>query len=138
MYDLQILHTANLVDQDEGKIIDMGIYNIVIQDWESVSQKILHQRHMYTPTSIDLLYKGVYKLQILHTAGLVGQYQQKIIAMGVQLTYIMIHNRQTMEKPVFFLQISHQRLCSYFDICTCTYTFSTKGCTFSRFCTQLA
>ena len=47
-----------------------------------------------------LLYQGLYTLQILHTASLVGQVKEKIIAMGVsvQLTYIMIQNGQTMKK----------------------------------------
>ena len=35
-----------------------------------------------------LLYQGMYTLQILHMASLVGQDQEEIIAMGIQLTYM--------------------------------------------------
>ena len=40
-----------------------------------------------------LLYKGVYDLQILHTASLEGQDEEKINFMGVQMTYVTIQDR---------------------------------------------
>ena len=43
-------------------------------------------------------YQGVQDLQILHTASLVGQDQEKITAMCVQLKYITIQDMQTQEK----------------------------------------
>ena len=50
-----------------------------------------------------IFYQGVYKLQILHvhTASLVGQDYEKIIAMGVQLTYIMIQLTNSEKTRIF-------------------------------------
>ena len=45
-----------------------------------------------------LLYQRVYIIQILNTAGLVGQNKVETITMGVQMTYVMIQDRQTMKK----------------------------------------
>ena len=48
--------------------------------------------------------------------------------------YLFIHSDSRCEKARFFLSaIWYQRLYSYFDTCI----FSVKGCTLSRFCTQL-
>ena len=44
-----------------------------------------------------LLYQGIYTLQTMHTASPVGQDREKIVAMGVQLTYIMIQDQQTVK-----------------------------------------
>ena len=59
---------------------------VMIQDWQTVKRKGF------------LLYQGVYDLQILHTASLVGQDLKKIIAMGVQLAYILIQDRKSLKK----------------------------------------
>ena len=122
---------------------------IMIQDVKTVkkqgffftstaSRAILLLQYVY----MYLLHQGVYTLQILHTASLVGQNLEKNTAMCVHvyLTYIMIQDQQTVKgfhKYRLFL-LWHQRLYSYFDTCTCTCIFSIKGCTFFRFCTQLA
>ena len=73
------------------------------------------------------------------TASLVGQNQEKITDMSIQLTYILIQDQQNLivKKQDFFLQICaiwNQRLYSYFDTCI----FSIKGCMLTRFCLQLA
>ena len=49
---------------------------------------------------------GVYALQILPIASLVSQKYNKIIAMAVQLTYIMIQDRKTVKKQGFFTNIA--------------------------------
>ena len=42
--------------------------------------------------TLILISQRVYNLQILHTASLVGQDWEKIIAMGVQLEYTLIQD----------------------------------------------
>ena len=48
-----------------------------------------------------LIHQGMYILQILHTASLVGQNYEKIIVMGVQLTYIIIQDQEAVKKQGF-------------------------------------
>ena len=67
---------------------------IMIQDRKTVNNKDFHKYQLYGIEGYTLIffYQGVYDLQILHTASLVGQYWEKIITMGVQLTYTTIQD----------------------------------------------
>ena len=85
---------------------------IIIQDRKTVKKQGFLQISVISKAILllwFLFYQGVYDLQILHTTSLVGHDQEKTIAMGVQLTYIMIQDRETVKKHGFFPQISHQR-----------------------------
>ena len=110
---------------------------MMIQDRETVkklelftsiaSKAILLLRYMY----MRLVYQEVYILQILHTASLVAQDQEKINVMGVQLMYITILRQKTVEfLPKCY--VASKSMALLFDF------FFIKGCTNSRFCTQLA
>ena len=73
-------------------------------------------------------YQGVHTLQILLQARLVGQDYEKIIDIGVQLTYSLIQDQQIVKKQEFFLQIFdilwHRRLYSYYDTRSPDFAFS--------------
>ena len=92
VYNLQILHTASLVGQDYEKIIAVGVQLTYIKIQDYCIKVLLRYTYMY------LLHQGVYTLQILHTASLVGQNWEKINVISVQLMHIMIQDRKTVKK----------------------------------------
>ena len=76
-----------------------------------------------------LLYQSVYVLQFLRTASLVGQDQQEIIAMGVQLIYILSQDNIIMKNSMLFDVQGYTFILLY---------SLSKGVHSPTFCTQLA